>query len=64
MDNITLGYTFDNLVNKLNMRVFATVQNAFVITPYEGLDPEIDNGIDNNLYPRPRVFLLGVTANF
>ncbi len=44
--------------------VYATVQNAFVITDYDGLDPEIANGIDNNVYPRPRTFLVGVNVNF
>lgn len=61
MDNITLGYSFNKLfTDKLKGRVSFTVQNAFVITKYKGLDPEVDGGIDNNAYPRPRVFLLGV----
>ena len=66
MDNITLGYTFDKLFNeKQNARVYFTVQNPFVITNYSGLDPEISgDGIDNNLYPRPISFLLGVNVNF
>mgnify|MGYP006287886121 CR=1 FL=1 len=68
MDNITLGYTFENVMNLLenptNIRVYTTVQNAFVVTPYDGLDPEIQGGIDNNVYPRPRTFLFGVSANF
>jgi iron complex outermembrane receptor protein len=44
--------------------VYATIQNPFVVTPYDGLDPEISNGIDNNIYPRPRTFLVGVNVNF
>lgn len=66
MDNITLGYTFDQLLNnKLNMRLYFTVQNPFVVTKYKGLDPEISGeGIDNNLYPRPRSFMLGLSLNF
>jgi iron complex outermembrane receptor protein len=28
------------------------------------LDPEIGNGIDNNFYPRPRVFALGLNFDF
>ncbi len=64
-DNITLGYSFDQLfTEKLNGRVSFTVQNAFVITKYSGLDPEVTNGIDNNIYPRPRTFMLGVNLNF
>lgn len=65
MDNISLGYRFTNLMqNKINLRVGAVVQNAFVITKYSGLDPEIFGGIDNNIYPRPRIFMLGVNVEF
>ena len=34
---------------------------CFTVTKYTGLDPEVFNGIDNNIYPRPRIFLLGVS---
>ncbi|TAI49580.1 SusC/RagA family TonB-linked outer membrane protein [Flagellimonas allohymeniacidonis] len=65
MDNITLGYNFDNILNgKVDLRLYTTAQNVFVITGYDGLDPEINNGIDNNLFPRPRTFLFGFNANF
>ena len=40
------------------------MQNVFTITRYKGLDPEIFNGIDNNLYPRPQTVLLGVNIGF
>ncbi len=61
VDNINIGYSFGRILkNKIGLRVFATIQNAFLITKYKGVDPEIFNGIDNNLYPRPRVFSLGV----
>lgn len=65
MDNITLGYTFGNLFEGISsLRLSAAVQNAFVITNYSGLDPEVFNGIDNNMYPRPRTFMLGLNLNF
>lgn len=65
MDNITLAYNFGNVLSD-NLGLYAnfTVQNAFVITNYEGLDPEVAGGIDNNIYPRPRVYLFGLRANF
>jgi iron complex outermembrane receptor protein len=64
MDNINLGYRFNKLfTEKLSGRVNFTVQNAFVITNYSGLDPEVENGIDKNIYPRPRTFLLGINVN-
>jgi TonB-dependent starch-binding outer membrane protein SusC len=63
MDHITMGYTFENLLGKY-LRVYGTLQNAFVITKYEGLDPEVFGGIDNNFYPRPRTLVLGVSVTF
>ncbi|MDE6853992.1 MAG: TonB-dependent receptor, partial [Muribaculaceae bacterium] len=66
-DNITLGYTWDNLLrDKLRLRVFGAVENPFVITGYKGLDPELtyQHGIDNSCYPRPVTFTLGLVANF
>ena len=45
--------------------MYFTVQNPFVITKYKGLDPEISGeGIDKEIYPRPRSFMLGVNLNF
>ena len=68
--NITLGYSFPSLVTTrtgiktLDGRIFFTVQNPFMITNYDGIDPEVSNGIDSNPYPRPRSFQLGVNLNF
>jgi iron complex outermembrane receptor protein len=65
MDNIQLGYTFKNFFKDgNNFRLWTGVQNAFVITKYSGLDPEIFGGIDNTIYPRPRTFLIGANVNF
>ncbi len=65
MDNAVLGYNFNNLKEgEVIFRIYGSVQNAFVITDYDGLDPEISGGIDNNFYPRPRTFLLGFNVNF
>ena len=64
-DNITLGYSFDKLLNIVSGgRIYATVQNPFVITKYKGLDPEVFGGIDGNLYPRPIISVIGVSLNF
>ena len=62
VDNITLGYSFSNLFKKgINGRIYGSVSNPFVFTKYKGLDPEVNGGIDNNLYPRPMVSLIGVS---
>ena len=69
MDNITLGYSFANLFRTggwsgIGGRVYATVNNVFTITKYKGIDPEIDNGVDQNIYPRPTTFIIGLNLNF
>ena len=65
MDNISAGYSFDEFITeKLRARFSLTVQNAFIITDYEGTDPEVDGGIDNNIYPRPRIYSIGLSLNF
>src|SRR5690606_1087784 len=65
MDNISVGYTANRLfTEKLKARFSFTVQNAFVITDYSGIDPEVNDGtnpgIDKNIYPRPRTFVFSV----
>lgn len=70
IDNVTLGYTFPNIAKSakldrsLGLNIFATVQNVCTFTRYDGLDPEVFGGIDNNLYPRPRTYILGLKFNF
>lgn len=65
MDYMTLSYIFRSIGgSKINLRLTGTVNNAFTITNYEGIDPEIQNGIDNNIYPRPRAYVLSVNLQF
>ncbi|MFZ1496325.1 MAG: SusC/RagA family TonB-linked outer membrane protein, partial [Saprospiraceae bacterium] len=64
-DNLTIGYDFSSMLDKkMNLSVALVGQNLLVISKYKGLDPEIANGIDNNIYPRPRVFSLALNAKF
>ncbi len=72
MDNINIGYNFGKVIaHKVSLRLTAMVQNVFVITKYTGLDPEISGGqsgtimggIDNNVYPRPRIYSIGLNAD-
>ncbi|WP_217605606.1 TonB-dependent receptor [Chitinophaga sp. GbtcB8] len=79
--NFTLGYNFPESMfgrTKINrLRVYASVQNLFVITDYSGYDPEVEtfnttygsnSAFSQNLdffsYPRPRVWNLGVSLGF
>ncbi|GAB3015411.1 TonB-dependent receptor [Niabella terrae] len=65
MDNAYIGYDFGKVFGGTgNLRLNANLQNVFVITKYKGLDPEVASGIDNNFYPRPRVFGLGLNLDF
>ena len=65
MDNINFGYNVGSVFNKkASLKINANIQNAFIITNYKGLDPEVNGGIDNNFYPRPRTFVLGLNLNF
>ncbi len=70
--NITLGYKLsDKLLEKIHLgslRVYATVTNAFLITKYKGLDPEVgawnpmQAGIDSGYYPQSRTFTFGINV--
>jgi iron complex outermembrane receptor protein len=65
MDNINVGYNVGKVFHdKAVLRINANIQNAFIITQYKGLDPEVNGGIDNNFYPRPRTFVLGFNLSF
>ena len=59
LDKVTVAYNIAPWV-----RVNFTAQNVFTISKYDGVDPEVANGIDNNMYPRSRNFILGASFNF
>ncbi len=62
LDNVSVGYLVPG--KKVTFRASFTATNVFIITDYDGLDPEISNGIDNNFYPRPRTYVLGLNFTF
>ena len=65
MDNIYVGFNAGSFVRKnTTLRLTANVQNVFIITKYKGLDPEINGGIDNSFYKRPRVFAVTASLDF
>lgn len=67
LDNINIGYNIGRIFrDKASLRLSANIQNVFVISKYRGLDPEIasDSGVDNNIYPRPRIFSIGASLDF
>lgn len=74
ISNITLGYDFVDLIKQSyvsQLRFYASVQNAFTFTKYNGMDPEVGYGLENGssgvdlgFYPRPRTMLIGVNVKF
>lgn len=76
--NITLGYNLEKGIGRLvsNARFYFSVQNAFLLTGYDG-NPEITNygnsgkkagsmvpGVDYTGYPISRVYSLGMNLTF
>lgn len=76
LQNLSLGYNVNLKEKKFfkSMRLSLTGQNLFVITPYSGIDPEVDTpnplnnipsaGIDYTAFPRARTFTFGLNATF
>ena len=70
LESVSLGYTlkFKRFVDSLRLSVSG--RNLFTLTGYSGLDPEINTtgltpGFEGlNMYPRTRIFTLGVQLNF
>jgi TonB-dependent starch-binding outer membrane protein SusC len=72
--NLMLSYNFaPELLERIkvrNLRTFFSVQNFFLSTEYGGYDPEVstsgaafDQGVDLYAYPKPRVFMLGLSVS-
>jgi iron complex outermembrane receptor protein len=65
LDNLVLSYRLPDLGNgRFNAQFSLIGQNLLVLTNYNGLDPEVAGGIDNNFYPVPRTVSLGINLGF
>ncbi len=79
ISNVTLGYDVAKVVHLNNFsqcRIYASVQNLYTFTKYDGMDPEVGYGFDNGatdrfssgidlgFYPRPRTVLFGISLKF
>ncbi|RYF48306.1 MAG: hypothetical protein EOO39_47145, partial [Cytophagaceae bacterium] len=79
LNNLALGYNLNPKVIGMNrwinnIRLSVTGQNLFVITPYNGYDPEVNGnqaingvvsyGIDYLAYPKARTVIVGLNLTF
>lgn len=75
LNNVTIGYSLPKgsleVLGIKNFRLYATVNNLFTITGYDGYDPEASTrrnpltpGVDYAAYPRSRFILTGVDITF
>ena len=65
MDNAYVNYLVGKVMKgQANVRVSLNVQNVFVATKFSGLDPEVNGGIGGSIYPRPRMYALGINLDF
>ncbi|WP_274475076.1 SusC/RagA family TonB-linked outer membrane protein [Mangrovimonas aestuarii] len=63
-ENIVLGVNIPDFTKGASLRLYGSVTNAFLIDNYSGQDPENFNAIDNNFYPRPRIYSFGINLDF
>lgn len=71
MDNISVSYDLGNVLNaknnSSNLRLSGSVQNVFILTNFEGGDPESPFNFGSNFggnYTAPRTFSLALNFNF
>ena len=80
LNTVTLGYTLPKKLlskaNISNIRVYGSIYNAFTLTGYSGLDPDVNTsqnvnssryptpGLDWGTYPRARQFVFGLNVTF
>jgi TonB-dependent starch-binding outer membrane protein SusC len=65
LDNINVGYNFGKIFkSNYTLSINGSIQNVLVVTKYSGADPENTGGVDNNIYPRPRIYSVGANINF
>lgn len=71
---VQLGYTLpSSILKKLmidKLRVYVSGENLFTITNYSGIDPEfstekiLDTGVDKEIYPFTRSYIVGLQLTF
>lgn len=71
VQNISLSYQFPLKRISTNLKLYFSAENVLTLTKYTGFDPDIssttendDLGIDQNSYPMPRTYTLGIELTF
>lgn len=67
LQNITLGYTVNkngDLKGIPVTRIYFTAEKPLTVFNYNGFNPEVANGVDNETYPIPAVYTIGVNLKF
>lgn len=65
IQNITLGYTINKDGQQKGIpqvRIYATAEKPLTLFNYNGFNPEVANGVDNQTYPIPAVYTIGVNV--
>ncbi|GBF18589.1 MULTISPECIES: SusC/RagA family TonB-linked outer membrane protein [Arenibacter] len=63
IQNITLGYTINKKGERAGIpetRIYLTAEKPLTLFNYNGFNPEVANGVDNETYPIPSVYTIGV----
>ena len=73
IQNINAGYSLPSPGKFSSVRIYAEVQNLWILTSYKGFDPEVSSnggladrtaGVDYGAYPSARTFLMGLSLKF
>jgi len=67
LQNITLGYTVNkngDLKGIPVTRIYFTAEKPLTVFNYNGFNPEVADGVDNETYPIPAVYTIGVNLKF
>ncbi|AUP77912.1 SusC/RagA family TonB-linked outer membrane protein [Flavivirga eckloniae] len=65
IQNITLGYTINKAGKNSSVpkiRIYMTAERPITLFNYNGFNPEVANGVDNQTYPIPAVYTVGVNV--
>ncbi len=63
IQNLTLGYTINKngkLKGVPSTRIYVTAEKPLTLFSYNGFNPEVSNGVDNETYPIPATYTIGV----